>query len=405
MARWLNPKQATSMCMRRVALVMASASLIAGCGGQPTEDEELLPTNPPSPTTPTLGVNSPSAVEGSALSFIVGMTPVSENEVTFSYTTQAFTADASDFTAASGVATIPAGQSFVNISVATSDDSLNEASEAVKLVISSPTGGAVIGVVEGLGTITDNDPEPSLTITDAGTISEGQSAEFLVQLSTVSGRNVSFVYSTVNGSAAAGADYATRSGTGVITAGLNSFTLNVATINDFSHEPSETFTVTISSATGASLSVASASATLTDNDSAPNLYVAPSSSGTEGGALPFVVSISAASGYEVSFDYALIPGTAQASLDFVDQSGVASIPVGATAITLSAALVDDSIYEGSETLSLSASNPVNAVLAQALGSGSILDNDPVPAIYVSDVNLVEGDTGQFVVSLSALSSL
>src|SRR5204863_3684181 len=52
-------------------------------------------------------------------------------------------------------------------------------------------------------------------------------------------------------------------------------------------------------------------------------------------------------------------------------------------------------------------NPVNASLATAQGTGTILNDDALPALSVLDVSVLEGDSGTtnaaFTVSLSAAS--
>ena len=58
-------------------------------------------------------------------------------------------------------------------------------------------GGHGVGAT-ATGTITDNDELPGLTIEDAAAVSEGNTAEFLVQLSKASGRLVTVSYRTVD---------------------------------------------------------------------------------------------------------------------------------------------------------------------------------------------------------------
>ena len=56
----------------------------------------------------------------------------------------------------------------------------------------------------GVGTITDDDPTPTLTINDRST-GESGTASFTVSLSAVSGKTVTVQYATSDGTAAAGA--------------------------------------------------------------------------------------------------------------------------------------------------------------------------------------------------------
>ena len=69
---------------------------------------------------------------------------------------------------------------------------------------------------QGLGTITDDDGFPSLSINDV-TVTEANggtvNAVFTVSLSNASGQPVTVDYATADGTAVAGADYTSASGT------------------------------------------------------------------------------------------------------------------------------------------------------------------------------------------------
>jgi hypothetical protein len=122
----------------------------------------------------------------------------------------------------------------------------------------------------------------------------------------------------------------------------------------------------------------------------------------------FTVSLSAATGRTVSVGYATADGTAVAGQDYVATSGTLTFPAGITARTVAVAIVGDLMDEADETFSLNLSAPVNGTIADPVGSGTIVDNDPPPAVSVGDCALAEGDVGAspctFTVSLSAASS-
>ena len=79
--------------------------------------------------------------------------------------------------------------------------------------LSSPSN-ATVADSQGQGTITDDDPTPSLSINDV-TVTEGNtgttSATFNVTLSAASGQTVIVNYATADGTATAGSDYAATS--------------------------------------------------------------------------------------------------------------------------------------------------------------------------------------------------
>src|SRR5678815_426860 len=100
-------------------------------------------------------------------------------------------------------------------------DLLDEANETYFVNLTNPTN-ATIADNQGLGTITDNDPLPSLSINDV-TVTEGNTgtvnANFTVSLNAPSGRPVTVDFATANGTAQAPGDYLAGSGTVTFAAG------------------------------------------------------------------------------------------------------------------------------------------------------------------------------------------
>ena len=94
-------------------------------------------------------------------------------------------------------------------------DTLDEFDETFVANLSNPTN-ATIADNQGVGTITDDDAAPSLSISDQ-TIAEGDAgsttATFTVSLSAVSGKPIAIDYQTTDATASAPADYASASGT------------------------------------------------------------------------------------------------------------------------------------------------------------------------------------------------
>ena len=72
-------------------------------------------------------------------------------------------------------------------------------------------------------------------------------------------------YATTDGTATAGSDYTSASGTLTFLAGTTTAAVVVAILDDSEEEETETFTVTLSGASGATLSDASATGTITDD--------------------------------------------------------------------------------------------------------------------------------------------
>ncbi len=93
--------------------------------------------------------------------------------MTFDWATAAGTATAGvDYVTASGSRTIAAGATSATIAITVNGDVVDEADETFTLALSNPAN-ATIADGSGLGTITDDDPAPSLSIGDIS-LAEGE---------------------------------------------------------------------------------------------------------------------------------------------------------------------------------------------------------------------------------------
>jgi hypothetical protein len=177
-----------------------------------------------------------------------------------------------DYVAASGsvsfIAALGGGTQTSTVSVPIQSDALDEADETFRLRIS----GAEVADGEGLATIADDDPSPSLSVADSAAVTEGAAgakASFGVRLSAPSGRAVSVAYATADAGATAGQDYTARSGTLVMAAGSTQASIDVAVLDDGADEPAESFELRLAAPVGASLAGAVATATILDDDEPP----------------------------------------------------------------------------------------------------------------------------------------
>ena len=186
-----------------------------------------------------------------------------------------------------------------------------------------------------MGTITDNDPAPTLSVNDVS-VTEGNAgtttATFTVSLSAASGNAVTFDWATAAGTATAGADYVTASGSATIAAGATTTTVGITVNGDIVDENNETFTVNLSNPP-TPRSPTARGGTITDDDAAPTLSiddvaVAEGNGGTT--TATFTVSLSAASGQTVTVDWATADGTAAAGADYARPAAAARSRPGAT---------------------------------------------------------------------------
>lgn len=253
---------------------------------------------------------------------------------------------------------------------------------------------------------------PTLSISDASQ-NEGNSGTtkqtFTVTLSQASDATVTVNYATADGTATAGSDYTTATGALTFTPGQTSKTLTVTVAGDTAVEADETFFVNLSDPVGADLADHQGQGTLLNDDSYQLRIndVATTEGNTGSRLMTFTVTLNSASPTDVAVDYATTDSTATtADNDYTASSGRITIPAGLTYTKFTVTLIGDLHPEPNETFTVTLSNPSGALLADAQGVGTIL-NDDGATLRISDVTVVEGDSGTttaaLTVSLSAPS--
>ncbi|PEG40595.1 chitinase [Mycolicibacterium duvalii] len=196
----------------------------------------------------------------------IGITPmIGVNDVTTEVFTVADAQALEDFARAKGVGMLSMW-SVTRDNPGTLGQATNYASGI------SAAAGAFSGVWNDYGTTNVIvGPPPALSISDV-TVTEddtGQAhAVFLVTLDKPSASTVTVRYSTSDGTATAGTDYTSASGTLTFAPGVTSQQVHVAVTADTADEADERFTVTLSDPTGATLADATAIGTVTDDDGA-----------------------------------------------------------------------------------------------------------------------------------------
>jgi hypothetical protein len=120
----------------------------------------------------------------------------------------------------------------------------------------------------------------------------------------------------------------------------------------------------------------------------------------------FTVTLSAASSESVIVNYATAHRTAGAG-DYAAVSGTLTFAPDMTIQQVVVPIANDTLNEAAETFSVILSGAINAAIADASGVGTIVDDDPAPALSIDDVTVTEGNTGTtnaaFTVTLSAVS--
>ncbi len=228
------------------------------------------------PPFPNVTIGNATVIEGNAgtinANFTVTLSAASSDATSVVYTTANGTTNGAtapaDFTAATGTVNFAPGEVSKQVSIVVAGDTLDEFDETFFVNLTSPVK-LVVSDGQGLGTITDDDPTPTLSINDVA-ITEGntgtQSAVFTVTLSAASGRTVTVSYDTGDATAMAGRDFVTASGFLTFSPGTVTRPISVLVNGDFGVEINETFAVNLSSPANATIVDGQGVGTINDND-------------------------------------------------------------------------------------------------------------------------------------------
>ena len=384
----------------------------------PATPELFDPTLTPIGSPPTLSIAGSSAAESDAATngmiFEIQLEQPSAIPVTFDYVTVAGTATPGvDYTPESGQRTIAAGELSATVVVSVIDDTLDEPTESFELLLSNPLG-ASLAVDRALGTLLDDDDPPAL-LTQSGQIVEGDTGSVTLALplalSTESGFAVEVAYLTQPGTAEAGVDYVSRSGSLIFPVGATSASIEVEVLGDLLDEPAETFSLVLSNPQHVILPSSEIPITILDNDGLPQIAVAAAEV-TEGNTgitlLSVPVSLSVASGSPVEVTFETIAGSALPGQDYIAASGTLSFPAGSTEGSVELQLLGDLLDELDETFVLRLSDPLGATLGSSEAIITLLDDDDPPQLSIEDLQIDEGNPGTpavlVPVTLSAPSS-
>ena len=363
--------------------------------------------------SPTVSITREAEVEeGEEASFLVSLSEESGLTVTVEYETKDETAvSSSDYVSTAGTLTFNPGTTEQTIRVHTREDSADEPDETFRVELRSPNG-ATLGHSDGIGTIEDDDESPRVLIGNAPAVREGEAALFQVTLDEASGREITVMYRTVDGSAVAETDYTPASGTLTFQPGTVLQTIAVGTLDDEVSESEESFTVELYDATeaGVSESQGTGTGTIVDNDDMPMVSIDDAAPVDEGASTPasFKVTLSEASGQEVSVSYRTRDGTATAGSDYTSTEGTLTFDAGDMEQTITVSVQDDSTPEDPETFTVELRSPSGATIGNGAATGTISDDDstdPLPSLSISDVESVaEGGTAEFTVTLTPAST-
>ena len=321
--------------------------------------------------------------EGAVLVFTATLSHASSRTVTVDYATSDGTAVAgSDYTAASGTLTFNAGDTSQTVQVTVLTDSEDESQET--LTLSNPSQ-ATLDDATGTGTIENGEsssgiqedppaetPVVLLTASFANVPADHDGSIFTFQLTfsenvkagyariqdhafTVTGATIDSASRITQGSNQGWNVEVNPTGNGAVSITLPETTdcdASGAICTDDSRKLSRSTSATVAGPPAISVS----DATVQE---------------AEGAVLVFTATLSHASSRTVTVDYATSDGTAVAGSDYTAASGTLTFNAGDTSQTVQVTVLTDSEDESQETLTLTLSNPSQATLDDATGTGTI----------------------------------
>ncbi len=320
--------------------------------------------------------------------------------MTVAYTTQPGSATApADYATTSGTLTFTAGQTTRPVTVPINGDTLDEDNETFTVLLSSPVN-ATIADDLALGTITDNDPLPLLSVTDP-TVTEGNfgtvAATFTVSLNVPSGRALSVNYATADGTATAPADYAATSGMLSFAAGDTTKTVTVLVNGDSLDEANDTFFLNFTNPTNVTLverpgrrhdhrrrRAAGSVGERRDRHSKARRARSPRRSRSRSQRRAAATSSSTTRPRT---------GRRRRRPTTSRRTAASRFAAGETTKTVTVPVNGDALDEIDETFALNLTSAPAATIIDSQGEGTITDNDELPALSVSDVTVTEGNTG------------
>jgi len=341
---------------------------------------------------PTFSIDDVTIAEGDAGTTTATFTVTKSGATALAASVDHVTADATatatlDYVATSGTLSFTPGDATKTIDVTVNGDLVDEIHETFRVNLSNPSN-ATIADAQGVGTI-QNDEDVSLASVDDVTVSEAAgTATFTITLSMPNALPVTVDHSTADGTASGGSDFTSMSGTTTFAPGDTSEPVVVPITDDVAYEYDEDYTLDLSNITNGLTQDGSGTGSIANDDAAPTLAIddvdVTEKTGSDATAT-FTVTETGATEVDAVIGWATVDGTAAAGADYTAIGGTLTLGPAQTSQTIQVSVTGDAVDEPAETVSVTLSNPVDATLADAIGTGTIFDDDKTPTVITLKV--------------------
>nr|WP_277883323.1 Calx-beta domain-containing protein [Nostoc flagelliforme] len=303
------------------------------------------------------------------------------------------------------------GETSKTVTIPVINDTINESNETINLTLTNVTGGATIGAQNtAVLTIIDNDPLPgTLAFSNANyTVNEDGTPITIVTVTRTGGSDgaVSAIVNLTNGSAIAPNDYSNTPINVNFANGETSKTVTIPITNDALLEGNETINLSLTNPTGGAILGTQQNATLVIIDNDVQLAFSNSTFSVNEDGIPInqvTVVRSGLTSSGVSATIELSNGTATTPSDYTDTPITVTFAAGETSKIVAIPIINDSVLEATETLSLTLTNPTGGATlgTQKTAILNIVDNDVVPGvIQFSNANYSINENGTPVTAIT-----
>jgi hypothetical protein len=251
---------------------------------------------------------------------------------------------------------------------------------------------------------------------DSGT----QNVTFTVSIDASSTSPITVDYE-VRGNTATVADndYGIAVSTGTLTFLANTTTPQTITVQvngDVKFESDETFNVLLSNVSDPlsnAITKARGIGLLLNDDTPPVFTISDAAPVNEGnlgttGTATFTITRTGDINQSSSVSYVTADNTATSPDDFLMAGGTVNFAAGESSKTVTVTIQGDAIVEaGDQSFYMNLLNPINAIISDGQGLGTIIDDDvalPPPTLAIADVSVVEGNGGSPTVTFTVTRS-
>jgi hypothetical protein len=274
--------------------------------------------------------------------------------LTVNYTVSGTATSGNDYTALSGSVSFAANATTATVTVTPINDSVyNEGNETVVVTISSSSSQLyLVGSPSSATVNIADDDKPTLSFVSSTHASEPSTpGSFNISSGVNLATALTFSY-TVGGTATAGADYVTLSGTATIPAGGNLATIVVTPIDDLLKEGTETVTAQITPGSSYFIGNGPSTVNIYDNDVPMVTIQATDNTASEIGSDTGTFTVTRSGGglnVGTTVNYTL-SGSAINGVDYSTLSGSVTFAPNQTVATITVDAAEDADPEGTETV-------------------------------------------------------